>query len=369
MLKSLVRALAALFALLGASASIAAPDRGLLAAARREGKVVVYSVLSTKAARPLIEEFRALYPGIEVEYDGDKGSSEMDARYRSETASGQQTADVVWSSASDTQMKLVADGFAAHYRSPEARYLPAWARYRDQAWGTTLEPVVIVYNSALLRGRDVPRDHAALAQLLESEPERFRGKVTGFDIAKSAVGFMFAAQDRNVNRSLDRLLAALGSADFRASGGTGEMLTAISKGERLLGYNMMGAYALSRGKRDLPNLGVVFPSDYTLILPRAAIISKRAAHPAAARLWLDYLLSERGQRTLGNKIELYAARGGVQADYTADKLRQQLGRSFRPIPLDKSLVRDLAPQRHEQIRREWEAAIATGRGNNNGKER
>ena len=38
-----------------------------LAAAEKEGKVVVYSTTDTKAAQPLIKDFEALYPNIKVE--------------------------------------------------------------------------------------------------------------------------------------------------------------------------------------------------------------------------------------------------------------------------------------------------------------
>ena len=354
-------AITALVASLAAAPAAAKPDQRLADAARTEGRVVVYSVLSTKAAQPLIKDFEALYPGITVDYDGDKGSTEMDARYRSESAAGKPTADVVWSSASDMQMKLVKDGYAATYRSPEANKLPRWANYRNRAYGTTLEPVVFAYNTKLVTGADVPQDHAALARLLETQRDRFRGKVTGFDIEKSGVGFMFVAQDRLANPNLPALLAAFGAAGFRPSGGTGDMLTAISKGEMLLGYNMMGAYAQTRGKRDLPDLGVVFPKDYTLVLSRVALVSKKAAHPNAARLWLDYLLSKRGQTILGNALELYPIRTDVEAAFTASKLRETLGTSLRPIPLDMTLVRDLEPDRRTRILAEWNAALAAGR--------
>src|SRR5207245_8706673 len=53
-------------------------------AARKEGKVVVYSVLSNKAAAPLVAGFKALYPGIDVAYDGDSGSNEVTDRYLAE---------------------------------------------------------------------------------------------------------------------------------------------------------------------------------------------------------------------------------------------------------------------------------------------
>jgi len=333
----------------------------LVEAARREGRVVVYSVLSTRAAQPLIRDFEALYPGITVDYDGDKGSTEMDARFRSELSVGGTSADVVWSSAMDMQMNLVKDGYAVRYRSPEARALPSWANYRSISYGTTLEPVVFVYNKSLLQGADIPRDHDGFAALLMAQRERFRGKVTGFDLRKSGVGFMFAVQDRINYPRLGNLLAAFGGADFQPSGGTGDMLTGINEGKYLLGYNMMGAYALSRSKKDLPNLGVIFPCDYTLVLSRVILLSKRAAHPNAARLWLDYTLSARGQKVLGDALELYPIRSDVEATYTAAQLRAAIGPSLRPIAIDMRLAEPLEPARHEALIAEWSAAIGAVR--------
>src|SRR3954454_4983076 len=71
-----------------------------VAAAKKEGKVVIYSALDTKAAQPLIKDFNALYPDIKVEYN-DMNSTEMYNRFIAESASGQGSADVMWSSAMD----------------------------------------------------------------------------------------------------------------------------------------------------------------------------------------------------------------------------------------------------------------------------
>ena len=143
----------ALSAMLATGCSHVAPDPAtsqaqIVEAAKREGKVVVYSVLSNKAAAPLVNDFKSLYPDIKVEYDGESGSNETNERYKTEVAAGKESADVMWSSSMDLQMKLVADGYALPYRSPEAAKLPSWAVYRDLAYGTTYEPVVIVYNKA-----------------------------------------------------------------------------------------------------------------------------------------------------------------------------------------------------------------------------
>ena len=94
-----------------------------IAAAKKEGKVVIYSALDTKAAQPLIKDFNALYPDVKVEYN-DMNSTEMYNRFIAEAASGQGSADVMWSSAMDLQVKLVDDGQAMAYKSPEAGKLP-----------------------------------------------------------------------------------------------------------------------------------------------------------------------------------------------------------------------------------------------------
>src|SRR5260221_14120026 len=103
-----------------------------IAAAKKEGKVVIYSALDTKAAQPLIKDFTALYPDIKVEYN-DMNSTELYNRFIAELASGQGSPDVMWSSAMDLQVKLVDDGQALAHKSPEVPRLPGWAWYKNQA--------------------------------------------------------------------------------------------------------------------------------------------------------------------------------------------------------------------------------------------
>ena len=81
----------------------------IVEAAKKEGKVVVYSTTDAVAANPLIKDFQALYPGIQVEYS-DLNSTELYNRFIAEAAAGTGTGDVLWSSAMDLQIKLVADG-------------------------------------------------------------------------------------------------------------------------------------------------------------------------------------------------------------------------------------------------------------------
>ena len=366
-LKKSIRAITAMLAAAATSAFAQVPASypasygQVVDAARQEGKLVVYSVLSNKAAAPLVAGFKVLYPGIEVEYDGEGGSNEVTDRFLTEVRDGKQSADVLWSSAMDLQMMLVQNGHASPYESPEASHLPAWAKWRDLAWGTTFEPVVFVYNKKLVSEEEVPRDRAEFAKLLAERGDKFNGRVTMFDIAKSGVGYMFAVHDAANGDAVTKLLPGLGRAGVKESSGTGEMLTKVNAGEYLLGYNLMGAYALVRSKKDLPSLGVMLPRDYTLVLSRVMFISRHAKHPHAAKLWADYVLSRRGQTIIGGALELFAVRDDVEAEYTAAKLRDRMGTAARPIPIEPGIAAALEPVRQRAFIDDWKAKLQKAR--------
>jgi len=330
----------------------------VIAAAKAEGKVVIYSALDTKAAQPLIRDFNAVYPDIKVEYN-DMNSTELYNRYIAEVAAGQGGADVMWSSAMDLQVKLVDDGKAMEYKSPEVPKLPAWSVYKNQAYGTTFEPAVFIYNKRLVTGAEIPTDHASFAKVINSNPDKFKGKVTTYDIEKSGVGFMFVVQDQKYFPGMKDLEHGFGKTGYKVYGSTGNMLEKTSSGEHLLGYNVLGSYAMVRAKKD-PGLGVVLPKDYTLVLSRVIFIGKNAKSPNAAKLWVDYVLSQRGQKMIGSDVELYSIRDDVDAPYTAAKLKAELGANIKPIPVSGEITEMLDSKKRLDFLNAWKAALAAG---------
>ncbi|HJV95017.1 MAG TPA: ABC transporter substrate-binding protein [Albitalea sp.] len=328
----------------------------IVSAARTEGRVVVYSTTDTFTVSTLIRDFESLYPGVKVEYS-DLNSSELHNRYLAETASHRPSADVLWSSAMDLQMKLANDGYAASYRSPEAASLPEWAVWREAAFGTTFEPAVFVYSKRFVAESEVPHTHADLLKLLATRREKYAGKVSSYEIEKSAVGFLFATQDSRVQPGFWNLVRALGAVSVSLESNTSAMVERIAAGKDYLGYNLIGSYALSRAKRD-PSIGVVLPTDYTLVMSRIALVSKTAAHPNAARLWLDYLLSWRGQSLLASRSELFSVRGDVAGDFTAEALRRSLGPSLRAIVVGPALLVFLDESKRLEFLRRWRQETA-----------
>jgi iron(III) transport system substrate-binding protein len=326
----------------------------VIAAAKKEGKVVVYATTDAAAANPLIRDFQQLYPGVTIEYS-DLNSTELYSRFIAEAAAGS-TADLLWSSAMDLQLKLAADGQAANYASPEIPALPKWAVWKNQAYGTTYEPITFVYNKRLVPEADVPQDHTALLNLLNAKPDAYKGKVTAYDPEKSGVGYLFVNQDaKNFPAAWD-LFKAVGKVNIKLYTSAGAMIERVTSGEHTIAYGVFGSYALGRSKK-VPNLGIVTPKDYTLIASRVAFISAKAKNPNAARLFLDYLVSKRGQNIIANQADLYSLRDDVSGEATAKGVSQLIGDKARPIPITEDLLANLDEAKRLDFLKKWQAAM------------
>ena len=323
--------------------------------AKKEGKVVVYSTTDTKAAGPLIQGFEATYPGVKVEYN-DMNSTELYNRYISEQAAGGTSGDVVWSSSMDTALKLATD-YAAEYASPEQGQLPKWAVWKNKAYGTTYEPVVFIYNKRLIPAGDVPDSHEALAKLIASQTDKFKKKVTTYDIEKSGLGFMLSVQDFKADPDYFKRLADIAKGGLTVQSSTGTMMERVSSGENLIGFNILGSYAEARAKSD-PTLGISYPKDYTLVLSRVSFITKDTANSNAAKLWLDYVLSEKGQSILANQADIPSIRNDIEGKNDIDGMTKMLGKALKPIPVDESLLEYLQQNKRLEYIKQWRTAAA-----------
>ena len=323
-------------------------------AAKKEGKVVVYATTDAVAANPLIKDFETLYPGIKVEYS-DLNSTELYNRFIAEAAANNGTADVLWSSAMDLQVKLVADGQAATYPSPEIKALPKWAVWKESAYGTTYEPITFVYNKRLVPEGDVPKDHSDLLKLLNAKPDFYKGKITAYDPERSGVGYLFCNEDiKDFPQAWD-LFKAMGKVQAKLYTSAGAMMERVTSGEHLIAYGIFGSYALGRSKKD-PNLGIILPKDYMMVTSRVAFISKKAKNPNAAKLFLDYILSNRGQNIIANKADLYSLRSDVDGEATIKGVTQLIGDKARPVPIDQTLLDNLDQAKRLAFLSKWQQA-------------
>jgi iron(III) transport system substrate-binding protein len=322
----------------------------LIASAQAERGVRVYGNADAAAMSTVIAAFRRAYPGIAVQYR-DLGSTELNRRFVDETRARRPTADLVWSSAMDLQAKLINDGYAQSYQSPEKPALPTTAVWKNMGYGVTAEPIGIVYNKQLIAPAQVPRTHQAFEQLLRNRRAALTGKVATYDPVRSDVGYQYLVEDYAITRDTRSLLQAVAATRPRLAGTTKPMLDAVAQGRVAIAYNVVGPYALGKARSD-PRVGVVFPRDYTIVASRIAFIAREARHPASAKLFLDFLLSRTGQALLARQWLL-----PVRSDVPAPRLAPGKARAIRVGP---QLLVHLDTIKRRRFLADWNAILSEG---------
>ncbi|WP_170848488.1 ABC transporter substrate-binding protein [Devosia sp. YR412] len=306
--------------------------------------------------RHFIEGFQKLHGDITVVYD------ETDTRPLFEgvvAGTLPLDPDIIVSSAADLQLKLANDGFALAYDSPYLPALPEWAHWRNEVFGFTFEPAVIVYNPELIAPDEVPRTHLKLAELLENQTERFAGRIATYDIGDSGVGYMLAANDQFISSNFWRLASAFGRAKVRLSGSSPRIIDAIETGQLALAYNVLGSYALARGAAN-DTVQVVVPDDYVLVLSRSIIIPRSAKHPDLGKLFLDFTLSPDGQAIAAGATALGSIIGDFDGGFTSRSIAARGGGALQPIAIGPSLLVSLDQQRRDRFLATWFEIVSPG---------
>jgi iron(III) transport system substrate-binding protein len=96
-------------------------------------------------------------------------------------------------------------------------------------------------------------------------------------------------------------------------------------------------------------LKVLYPSDGFALLPQSTFILKDAAHPNAAKLWIDFILSEQGQELLARKEALISGRAGFKSPIP--NIAPDLG-SLKIINVD---WKNMSAATLTKYREEWES--------------
>ncbi|KQM75879.1 iron ABC transporter substrate-binding protein [Sphingomonas sp. Leaf22] len=322
----------------------------LIEAARAEGGVRIYGNADAAAMAALIAAFRRTYPGVAVRYEVLE-SRDIYRRVVTEAQRRVPSADLIWSSGMDLQAKLINDGYAQAYHSPEKPALPADAVWKNMGYGVTSEPVAFVYNRRLIPPGRVPRTHQAFEALLRAGRVPLTGKVATYNPARSNVGYLYLAEDYAITRDTRSLVQAMAATRPWLSPQTEPMLAAVADGRIAIAYNVVGPYALAAAQRDR-RIGVVFPRDYTLIASRVAFIARDARRPAAAKLFLDFLLSRTGQTLLARQWLL-----PVRSDVRAPRL--SAGQQ-RPIRVGPELLVNLDTIKRRRFLADWRAILTEG---------
>lgn len=311
----------------------------------------VYSSLDVHLALPLIEAFQASRPDVAVAYD-EMLTAPMAERVMTETDSGAATADLVFSSAMDLVVKLANDGYGRPVSVPEAAIWPRWANWRNTAFALTFEPGVLVYHRPAFP--DGPPDtRTELIDWLATAP---KGKIGTYDVTKSGVGYLFFLRDLEHFADSWLLVGAMGDAGLRVFPTSQDIISRVSSGDLLIGYNILGSYAADQVAQ-LPDLGMTLPRDFVVVVSRVALVPRAARSPGLGEAFLSFLMSREGQTLLAEKLRLPAVSLEVAGADTAGAMSRVFGDRLRPVPVSPGLLAYLDRAKRDRVLARWKKVL------------
>lgn len=258
--------------------------------AESEGKVAFYTTANTSDAKAIADGFKKVYPKIDVQFYRTTDSQMME-KILIEARAGQSLWDVT-STTGFYGYQLKKRGLLAPHDSPERKYYREGFKDPQGFWTSTYTTYsVFGYNTRLVSKASIPRSHEDLLKPawkgqigLEGRGyEWFTATISGMGHEKG-LSYMRALAAQRPELRIGRTLLA----QLVAAGEFNGTLTAYTHSFETL--KASGA----------PVEWIPLAPTYANIHPMG--ISVKAPHPNAAKLFIDYALSKKGQelfRSLG----------------------------------------------------------------------
>jgi len=313
--------------------------------------LTVYSSLDEALAKPMIAGFQAANPDVAVAYE-DMLTGEIYDRIVHETDAGKKTADFAFSSAMDLQVKLANDGYAQASDLPMSGRWPQWANWRNTVYALTFEPAVFVYHKPSFKNEAPPASRAEFIEFLQKHGDSVHGRIGTYDIERSGVGFLFMSRDQEQFGDIWSVVRAMGAAGVKLYSTSGAILERVADGRFLLGYNIVGSYAADWASRD-PNVGIVLPKDYTVVMSRIGLVPQAAANADLGKRYLEFFMSKEGQTIMARELQIPAVSPEVAGNNTATTMREMLGGQLKPVPVSLGLMVYLDQVKRARLISKW----------------
>jgi ABC-type Fe3+ transport system substrate-binding protein len=286
-----LRVLAFVFAIVLCSRAHAA-DNALYQAAKQEGQVVWYtSLIVNQAVRPLVDAFDKKYPGIEVKYArGDSGPNAI--KVINEARAGRVEGDVFDGIA--TTPPLLKAGLVEKFAPADADQYPPALRDPDGRWNA----LVLYFLTPGINTQLVGADEIKTAvDLLDP---KWRGKIVwGTEPSSGAAVYVGAVLQTMGEDKGMAFLRALAKQDIVNVDATNRaILDQVILGQYAIALSIFNHHAVLSAAKGAP---VKWLKVEPIPAPFHCIgLVKNAPHPNAARLLIDFLLSEEGQQTFAD---------------------------------------------------------------------
>lgn len=257
--------------------------------AKKEGSVVFYTSVPEEQITRLSESFKKKYPFIKVEALR-AGPSSILNRVMTEDRSGRPMVDVISLDIFNGWV-LAERGLLQPHKSEETEAFPEQFRDPQGLMPCCMYVLtnVIAYNTRLVQKKDAPQSYADLFD------RKWKGKLSlDNDDAKWFAPLVWIwGKEKTVKYFQD--LMKQEPEMVRGHKLQAELLAA---GEFSVVVNLFGYQALELQARGAP-VDIV-QADPVIMRAGHMLLAKRAPHPNAGRLFIDYVLSKEGQQLLAN---------------------------------------------------------------------
>ncbi len=280
-----------------------------LAAAKAEGKVVLYTSLDTQIVDTINAGFTAKY-GIEVQYFRG-GSADVTAKVLAEADARRPQADMVDASDLAAILLMKDKGLLKPFKSAAAGNIASEMRDPDGTWITDrLTQAVLQYNTKEL-GAAPPAHWADLTK------PALNGRLVYFSSANGDGAPRIVTLAQHLGWDLVKALAATKPLRVQSPQA---MTQVLERGERAAGFLTNDNIAWRSRQQGRPT-DYLFPAEGVPTEPGACALLRSAAHPHAAALYHEWWMSAEGQALLvkGGK---YSSRADVAPPEGAPPISQ-----------------------------------------------
>jgi len=253
----------------------------LIEAAKKEGRMIYYTADFTEPEQEVIKAFNKRFPFVKVEMVRAPGG-QLITRIKTEAAAGKLSADAV-NHSDRGLMQGIADLFQ-DYAPPNAKDYRDDVLVSPKLWPRSTLGWAIAYNTEL--EKNPPKTWMDLCKP-EYGPKKI-GQVIGPSGGTTWTRIMFERQ--TFGEDYWKKQAATQPVLFPSGAPTSDSLVRGEVSIAVLLYNI--CYIK---KRDGAPVEIIFPSDGVPLNFYAAGVTKAAANPNAAKLFLNWCMSEEGQ--------------------------------------------------------------------------
>jgi iron(III) transport system substrate-binding protein len=305
----------------------AAADEIDVNAAKREGKVVLYTSAPIAAAQKVASAFEQKY-GIKVELFR-SGGTEVIRRFMMEREAGSIAADVLVTSDPAAAIDFAAKGFFVPFRPADFDKVPD--AFKDPAGAYVAQRVslIAIYGRIdLIPAADMPKTWDDLLN------PKYKGKLVLTNPSFTSLQLGVVAMMSKL-RGWD-YYERLNKNDVLIVQGNEQALNLVKTGERPIAAGADSQYANEARLAGHP-IQNFFPTDGTFAIPAATAVVKGGKNPNAAKLLAEYQLSLDAEK-LWPASGIYAARVDVEPPAGSPPIRD-----IKVIPMDFPYVQSVTP--------------------------